>query len=301
MLPHRINQDRVRSFAQVRGRTKPHSQVRRLAASLETTGTSAIERISSPRGLPLIAPALVDANTGRAHAARARNPVFRKGAQTRRRIRTMPVFDLLGDEQIARLQKTAAEARAVPVAFFKFENSIWTMGGDNVTDSMWLALTDLAMVGWKRFEGKRVVEEFMRPIIENDNPPRPNTYTDRDQWPKGNGGWPMDPWSKQFALPLLNEKTGKIAIFNASTLAAKTAFSALLDDFAEKRRRQVVALSSEIVRVNDKDVHEPKFEIIEHSENDAPINFAAGKQAPEKNATTVKANGGGDMDDDIPF
>jgi hypothetical protein len=180
----------------------------------------------------------------------------------------MTVFDLLSDEQIGRLQKAAADARAVPVAYLKFDSGIWTIGSENVTDSQWLALTDLAEVGWKRFENNRVVEEVMVPILEHGNPPRPETFTDREQWAIGSGGWRKDPWSKQFSLPLLNEKTGKNVAFNATTVATKTAFSALLDDFVKNRRRQVVALSSEIVRIDGRDVREPRFEIVSHSEND---------------------------------
>jgi hypothetical protein len=215
-------------------------------------------------------------------------------------------FDLLTDEQIARMKKAAAEMKAVPVAFLKFDVAIWKLGGVDITDSHWLALTDLATTGWKRFENNQVVEKIMVPILEHGNLPRPNSFTDKKQWSQWDGGRPKDPWTKVFALLLQNEATSKIVEFEATSLPAKTAVSALIDDFVTRRRRQVVKLTSELRHVDGKDVHEPMFEIVAHSEDDTPITVATGKQTlsdPEKGTAAVRANGGGynDMDDDIPF
>jgi hypothetical protein len=219
----------------------------------------------------------------------------------------MSVFNSMSNEAINNIRRAAAEAQAKPVAFLRFDVGIWTMGGNDVTDSIWLALPDLVMIGWKRFEDRQVMEEIMKPISEDPSPARPKTFTNRDDWPLGNNGRPMDPWSKQLVLPLLNQKAGKIVVWTASSVAARMAIGVLLDDFASNRRRQVVTLSSEKVRDGNYDVHQPKLVIVEHSEHDAPVEIPLVKQTtpePEKKVTAVKpnGNGGGDvMDDGIPF
>lgn len=209
------------------------------------------------------------------------------------------LFDKLDEEQLLRFRKTADNARAVPVAFLKFDSGVWKIGGDDATDSTWLALVDQTNHSWKRFESRRVVEEVTTLVLDNEAPPRPNSHSDRDQWETGTGGWKQDPWSRQLILPLLNEQTKKVVLFTAGSVAGRVAVAALLEDFAENRRRQTVALTSELVRVDGRDIREPKFEILSHSENDEPIKIGS----HEGGATTApKTNGGGSVpSDDIPF
>jgi hypothetical protein len=200
----------------------------------------------------------------------------------------MSIFDLMDDEAVDRVRKAATAAKTKLPAFLRFDSGVWTAAGIDVTGATWLALPDLATAGWKRFENRQVVEERMTLISEHGIPPRPDSFNDRESWRTGSGGRPMDPWSKQLALPLLNESTEKIAVFTASSVDGKIAIGEILDDFAN-RRRQVVTLSSETVRVDGKDVHEPKFVIVEHSEHDAAIpGFVAEKTV----VAPAKANGG---------
>lgn len=211
------------------------------------------------------------------------------------------LFDELDDTKIARFRKASDAAKAVPAAFLKFDSGIWKIGADDATDSTWLALTDQTASGWKRFENGRVAEEQMTLVLENEAPPRPNSHTDRDQWETGSGGWKKDPWSRQLVLPLLNVQTKKVALFTANSVAARIAVAALLDDFAENRRRQVVALTSELARVDGRDVHEPKFDVLERSENDDPIKVLSHQEAGTAAAQKPNGGGGSFSSDDIPF
>lgn len=210
----------------------------------------------------------------------------------------MAVFDLLDDKTINRIERHAAEAQAAPLAFLKYEGGIWKIGGENVTDSEWLAITDMTGIGWKLFIDNRVAEEHMVLALENDKPKRPDSHTDKDKWKVGSGGWRMDPWSLQLSLPLLNEKSGKVVKFNASSVTQKTAIGALLEDFASKRRRQVVALTSETVRIDGRDELHPVFEITAHSDNDTPLK---GFTIEKHEVSDKPAKSKSDMGDDIPF
>ena len=209
----------------------------------------------------------------------------------------MAVFDLLDDKTISRIERHAAEAQAAPPAYLKYEPGIWKIGGEDFTNSEWLAIVDMTGIGWKLFIGSHVAEEHMVLVLENEKPKRPDSHTDRDKWQLGVGGWRKDPWSLQLSLPLLNEKSGKVAIFNASSVTHKTAIGALLEDFASKRRRQIVSLTSKTVRINGKDELHPVFEIIAHSDDDTPFKGVV----IEKHVVTAVSKSKSDMDDDIPF
>jgi hypothetical protein len=209
----------------------------------------------------------------------------------------MAVFDLLDDKTINRIKKHAAEAQAAPPAYLKYEPGIWKIGGEDFTNSEWLAITDMTGIGWKLFIDNNVVEEHMVLALGNDKPRRPDSHTDKDKWKLGNDGRRKDPWSFQYSLPLLNEKSGKVVVFNASSVTQKTAISALLEDFARKRRRQIVSLTSETVRIDDKDLLHPVFEIIGHSEDDTPLKGVT----IEKHDAAAAVSKPNDMDDDIPF
>ena len=71
----------------------------------------------------------------------------------------MAVFDLLDDKTISRIERHAAEAQAAPPAYLKYEPGIWKIGGEDFTNSEWLAIVDMTGIGWKLFIGSHVAEE----------------------------------------------------------------------------------------------------------------------------------------------
>lgn len=211
----------------------------------------------------------------------------------------MSVFDELDSKSIDRLKRHAQEAQAAPLPFLKYEGGVWTIGAVQVTDSQWVAATDMCAVGWTLFIDNQPAGEVFVSALGSERPPRPKTHTDKSLWKVSAGGWRSDPWRPQYALPLRNEINGQIALFKAGTSVAKTAVGKLLEDFAEKRRRPVVVLTSTTVRRNDRDELDPVLEITDHVDDDAPWkgvvveknDIAVAEPKPAKN----------DMDDDLPF
>ncbi|MCK1638966.1 hypothetical protein IVA95_15490 [Bradyrhizobium sp. 157] len=175
----------------------------------------------------------------------------------------MTAFDELDTKTIDRLKRHAQEAQATPLPFLNYEGSVWRIGGEQVTDSEWVVATDMCAVGWTLFHDNQIAGELYVSALGNEKPPRPKTHTDKSLWKVSAGGWRSDPWSLQYSLPLRNEISGQIVLFKASKSAAKAAVGKLLEDFADKRRRPRVVLTSTTVRRNGRDEIDPVFEIIE--------------------------------------
>jgi hypothetical protein len=182
----------------------------------------------------------------------------------------MSVFDELDTKAIDRLKRHAQEAQTAPFPFLRYEGGVWTIGADQVTDSLWVAATDMCGVGWTLFINNQPAGEFFVSALESERPPRPDSHTDKSLWKRSPKGWLSDPWSLQYALPLRNEISGQIVLFKAGKSVEKTAVGKLLDDFAEKRRRPVVALTSTTVRRNGRDELDPVLEITDYVDDDAP-------------------------------
>jgi len=212
----------------------------------------------------------------------------------------MSVFDELDTKTIARIKRHAQEAQAVPLPYLKYEGGVWKIGADEVTDSLWVAATDMCAVGWTLFIDNQVAGEVFVSAFGNERPPRPKTHTDKTLWKKvGAAGWASDPWRPQYSLPLRNETSGQIALFKAGTAAAKAAIGKLLDDFVEKRRRPVVALTSTTARRNGRDEIDPVLEITDYVDDDAPWKGVVVEKNDTITAEPKLAKN--EMDDDIPF
>jgi hypothetical protein len=213
----------------------------------------------------------------------------------------MSVFDELDTKSIDRIKRHAQEAQTASLPFLKHEGGVWKIGADadQVTDSLWVAAIDMCGVGWTLFLNNHVASEFFVSALGNERPPRPGTHTDKSLWKVSAGGWRSDPWRLQYLLPLRNEISGRIVLFKAGNSVEKTIVGKLLDDFAEKRRRPVVALTSTTVRRNGRDEIDPVLEITDYVDDDAPWKGVV----VEKNDVSVAEPkpAKNDMDDDIPF
>jgi hypothetical protein len=213
----------------------------------------------------------------------------------------MSVFDELDANTVDRIKRHAQDAQAAPLPFLKWKGGgVWKIGADQVTDSLWVAATDMCAVGWTLFLDNQVAGEHFVSALGNDRPPRPKTHADKTQWKVSSGGWPSDPWSPQYSLPLRNQISGQVALFKAGNAATRAAVGKLLEDFAEKRRRPVVALTSIAVPRNGRDEIDPVFEITDYVDDDQPWRGVV----VDKNEIGVaepKPIKNSDMDDDIPF
>jgi len=211
----------------------------------------------------------------------------------------MSVFDEFDAKTIDRLKRHAQEAQVIALPFLNYEGGVWKIGGDQVNDSEWIAGTDMCAVGWTLFQDNRMAGELFVSALASDRPPRPSTHTDKSLWKISSGGWRSDPWRPHYSLPLRNEATGQMVLFKSSASIAKAAIGKLLQDFAEKRRRPVVVLTSTVVRRNGHDENDPIFEIIDYSDDDASWpGVVVEKNDVPVAEPKVRKN---DMDDDIPF
>jgi hypothetical protein len=74
----------------------------------------------------------------------------------------------------------------------------------------------------------------------------------------------------------------------------------LLEDFAEKRQRPVVALTSITVPRNGRNEIDPAFEITDYVDDDQPWRGVV-VEKNEIGVTEPKSIKNSDMDDDVPF
>lgn len=213
----------------------------------------------------------------------------------------MSVFDELDATTIDRIKRHAHDAQAVALPFVKYEGGgVWKIGGEDVTDSLWVAATDMCAVGWTLFLDNQVAGELFVSALGYDRPPRPKTHTDRGLWKKaGATGWASDPWRPQYSLPLRNESSGQVVLFKAGTAATKGAIGKLLEDFAAKRRRPVVALTSITVRRNGRDEIDPVLDVTDYVDDDTPWKGVV----VEKNDVSLAEPkvGNNELDDEVPF
>jgi hypothetical protein len=205
----------------------------------------------------------------------------------------MTKFDEMTPQEQERLRHYAKKAQAVSLPFLLFKDGGFQLGTTDVTDSEWTALIDQSTAGWYRFNGNRVEETHTVRLLEEDEPRRPNTHTNRDLWPIGTYGNPKDPWSFGWELPLQNRETGQLAVFKASSEATRNAIGKLIEDFIATRRRPVVRLLAVETKKDGK--RAPVFEVIDHDDGDGDVVDLA------RDDSDTAGKPRGDMDDAIPF
>jgi hypothetical protein len=221
-------------------------------------------------------------------------------------------FDSVDEKVWDLFEETAADAATrsfqfvTPIAPGPDRPLDWRIGDLILDDNQEvLALPDLSVMGWLRYERKKVVEEHWVSQLGNAKPRRPASLTDTAQWETWPDGRPRDPWLFQHRLPLRlvgGPLSDRVVLFNGVNEGSRTAIGAVQVAFAEKRRRPLVRLTS--TKRDGGSGFDPVLQIIGWSEDDSPVpglNLARNSEAATP--PPPQANGGGhrDMDDDIPF
>jgi hypothetical protein len=235
-------------------------------------------------------------------------------------------FDELAPEVWEKLDDVAkaAQTRSFAPLIFSVETTkdsegkvnhraTFKAGSEIITNETWLAMPDLAAMGWIRLSREnKVLERHFIPTLGNDKPDRPDSFTDRKKWEL----WPgttreKDPWVFSQSMPFKNLETGKVIIFGGWKIGESVAMGELLADFKAKRRRQIVKLTS--IKRDGEEGLDPLFEIISRSEDDSDVpglmlavdNVVLTREPAKSNGSGVKEKGSDvaddDMDDDIPF
>jgi hypothetical protein len=216
---------------------------------------------------------------------------------------------LVTEQERERYRKAATRMQTSSLPFLIYKDGDFKLSGElePVTDSTWLALPDKIVVGRYLFLDNRVAEVhnyFLRDL--DRDPPRPDTFTDKEQWKKGSGDKPSDPWALQYTLYLVNTQTNRVVEFKATTVDTRAAVGRLLTDFQDTMRRPVVALR---VKPKPENINAlmPDFEIVSYSDNEEEeipgLTIVLRDDTPVSDHPTkprTKANGG-NPDDEIPF
>jgi hypothetical protein len=222
--------------------------------------------------------------------------------------------------------------------FITYKDGLFRMGEVDVTDTDYLAVIDRARAVWLCFLNGTVTELVRANMLDNDIPPKPKGYDDRDRWEKWetgkNKGEPKNPLTLQFELPLIDDDDQRIIMFKAQTKSAKDAVKRLLTavNAEEQLRRPYVTLTIN-QQPNPNNTKQtlivPDFTINDYSDDLSDIALpgddepSTNESEPSKPASTngsgnftirtatndpISTGTGtgatrpnGDMDDDIPF
>jgi hypothetical protein len=113
-----------------------------------------------------------------------------------------------------------------------FAKGTWTAGKDvNMNNRELVALVDLTMYGWRKWEDKRPVDYYVGYVKDRFQPPKRSQLGDNDSalWDHAD----RDPWQLAWFLPLIDEKTGELFIYSTPSKGGKDALAALLEAYAD--------------------------------------------------------------------
>ena len=222
------------------------------------------------------------------------------------------------------LAKTAAEDAAKSFPFLKFTRETggadWKAGDTFVTDAEAIVRADEAARGYMRFAvgTKAPVEETPWVLaMGNERPKRPASFTDESKWDTWAGGRPKDPWVYRTRVPLqimTGPMAGRIVLFNGDNAASRDLISEIQVYFAKTGKRPLVLLTHEkignevvpafkVIRLTEDDTATPGLNHLARDPNAEPDEKLAANPAekPEAHMPPPQVNGGGDLNDEIPF
>jgi hypothetical protein len=231
-----------------------------------------------------------------AHPSPAREPEIYWGDMKDKETEQM----LFTEQERERFRRHATKMQTSTLPFLTYRDGVFRLSGEEEPEgSTWVALTDKIVVGWYLFIDNKVAEAHTWLLRDLDgNPPRPDTFTDKQQWKLGPSGKPSDPWSFQYTLFIMDEVTKRVVEFKASTIDTRAAVARLMEDFQKTARRPVVVLS---VKVNPTNINAmmPDLEIVGYSDNEQEE--IPGLVITLRDDTPVSDFNGGMKNDKIPW
>jgi hypothetical protein len=187
----------------------------------------------------------------------------------------------------------------------KFIRGRWAAGKDGeqgMDGAKLVARADLLMVGWQRWENKKVTDRRVGLIGEHYTPHHRAELGDMDEsaWPRDNNGRSIDPWQLAYFLQFHAPDDPSIKyVWTASSKGAQKEIGALSGAYSHKRQFSpnalpLVALGSDYYK------HEiygrvdvPQLDVVGWASEEVPA-----VQAQVSNPVT---NPNSDIDDEIPF
>jgi hypothetical protein len=131
----------------------------------------------------------------------------------------------------------------------KFNKGKWLIGDDIVpAGTEYIAHIDQLVCGWVKFEDGTVVERDLGKIANGHKPKKRKELSDTDPatWEKDEKtGLPKDPWSEQWAVPLINVERGDVVTFASGTDGGINAIKDLCLTYGHQQRpnlRPIIAL-----------------------------------------------------------
>jgi hypothetical protein len=145
------------------------------------------------------------------------------------------------------VEQLAAEARNDFGTLLKFAKGEWFIGDSIVLNNdttEFIAHVDSLVVGWIRFDDKKVAERILLRRGEQKRLPDRDelSFADKAEWPLDTKGVARDPWVKQHYLPLLDTKDGALVTFVSGTVGGRIAVGKLCDLYLKTRQRPVIGL-----------------------------------------------------------
>jgi len=151
----------------------------------------------------------------------------------------------------------------------------------------------------------------------NERPKRPASFTHESEWDVWPGGRPKDPWVYRTRIPLeitTGPMAGRIVLFNSDNAASRDLISEIQVYFAKTGKRPLVSLTHEkngnevipafkVIRLTEDEAATPGLNHLPRDPNAEPDEKLAANPAekPEAHMPTPQVNGGGDLNDEIPF
>jgi hypothetical protein len=196
------------------------------------------------------------------------------------------------------IEQLAAEARNDFGTLLKFNKGERYVGDSAVlTSPEYIGHVDSLVIGWIRFDEKKVAERILLRRGEKKRLPDRDelSFADKSEWPLDSKGIARDPWVKQYYLPLIDTSDGALVTFVSGTVGGKIAIGKLCDKYLNKNERPIITLDVGYFKSKEYGkVAAPDFKIIGFEKTG--IILEPGAAATAENTKEHRV-----LDDAIPF
>jgi len=113
---------------------------------------------------------------------------------------------------------------------------------------------------WIKFVDDERVDRKVYRVALGERPPQREDLDDleKDNWPEGIDGKPVDPWSLQYLLPFEKTSDGEVVIFTTSSFGGRRAVADLCAAYA-KRTTKSASCGQPIVKLAQTEMPTKKF------------------------------------------